>query len=169
MIVYKCIISGDEMTCDTYKIIQLPGQPLLWKVSSGVEKKEEFEVVLREEEVPADDLMTSDGPVIDIVDGPRLKNIEPFVKTTFEDFKSAMIGFTDSAKNKIKQGKEEFESGLDGALHYLFDNLQDFEIYVGESMNKSASLGFFKYGDGDDDDPNYLIFFKHALVAEQLN
>jgi len=174
MIVYKCIISGDEMTSDAYDIIQLPGQPLLYKVSSRAVEKEESEVVLGEEEAPSvssgSDVDLDEGEetkVIDIVDGPRLQNIESFVKTNVDDFKDAMSGFTNSAKDKIEQGKKEFEKGLEGALYYLFNNLQDFEIYVGESMNKKVSLGFLNYE--DDGVTPFLIFFKHALVAEELN
>ena len=173
MIVYKCVISGDEITSDRYNISNLPDQPLLWKVSSKAKKEEEGEAVLGEEEEPSEgsgsDVDIAEGEesrVIDIVDGPRLQNIESFVKTNLEDFKDAMSGFTDAAKEKIVEGREEFEEGLEGALQYLYDNLQDFEIYVGESMNKEASLGFLNYE--EDGVTPFLIIFRHVLEAEEF-
>lgn len=173
MIVYKCVITGDEMTSDAYKISPLPDQPLLWKVSSRAGKEEEPEVVLGEEEAPSEgsgsDVDIGEGEesdVIDIVDGPRLQNIESFVKTNLEDFKDAMKGFTEAARGKMEQGREEFEGGLERALQYLYDNLQDFEIYVGESMNKKASLGFLNYE--EDGVTPFVIFFRHALVTEEF-
>lgn len=177
MIIYKDCITGDELTSDTYTIKEVEGQPLLWKVTGRTMTKNADKIDdsmfggnASAEAAPEEMEDGGSKQVIDIIDGPRLESIPALRKNGLKQFKAEMKSFLKGvAKYLESQGEkeklDEFMGGANGALKFLYGQLEDLEIYVGESRNAEGGWGWLNYE--EDGVTPYLLFFKHALVEEK--
>ena len=175
MKIYKCIITGDEMTSDTYTITDVPDQPCLMKVTGALATKNSDVIQLEgsnasAEEAPEELEEGGSSQVIDIIEGCRLQSTVAIQANSFKDFRAQMKGFMKEVLKKLEADGQtekvaEFKENAASALKYIYKNLKDFEFYSGESMNPDGTVGYLNYE--EDGVTPYMLFWKHSLVEEK--
>ncbi|CAK8697845.1 translationally-controlled tumor protein homolog [Clavelina lepadiformis] len=172
MIIYKDILTGDEMLSDTYQIKEV--MEILWKVNcqkktitatkiddkliGGNASQEEQQECLEE---------GSSSTEMDIVADYQLQSMPPFDRKGFLNY------FKPYCKKVLKKLEEqgetekaaEFKAKAPAAVAYLSKNIKDFDIYSGESSDVDGSFGYLDWEDGT---TPYMLFFKHALIEEKV-
>merc|ERR1712200_41697 len=140
MKIYKCIITGDEMTSDTYTITDVPGQPCLMKVTGALSTKSADVIQLEgsnasAEEAPEDLEEGGSSQVIDIVDGCRLESTVAMSAESFKDFRAQMKGFMKEVMKKLEAAGETEKVA----------EFKEHAFYSGESMNPDGTVGYLNY------------------------
>ncbi|XP_020496769.1 translationally-controlled tumor protein homolog [Labrus bergylta] len=169
MIIYKCIISDDEMFSDIYKI-STSEHGLFYEVEGKtITRTEQFDDALiganasSEEICETADASSNSG--CDIVLNHNLK------ETGFNK-KSYMAYLKDYCKN-IKKKLEEtnpdrvegFQEACKLEVKAIMESLKDFQFFTGENMNPDGMVGLLNYR--EDGITPYMLFFKDGLLAEK--
>lgn len=170
MLVYKCLFSGDEVCSDSYK--QLPPfddeslsdvgfEVLSKKIVKG---NEDFGIADNSEEGEggAD---PSAETVIDIVDTFRLvetgfgkKDFGVYIKTYMQRVKTHL-------EEKNPSRVEKFMSGAQTVVKKILASFDDFQFFLGESMDAEAACVFAYYKDGEET-PRF-VYLKDCLKEEK--
>jgi len=176
MIIFKDIITGDEMFSDAFefednfqeafyklkiKKVQCGGDQLDG-AAFGFNASEECP---DEGAVDAADVKT----VWDVVNGHQLEQ-----GLEYADKKSFGVYFKVFAKavlNKLKEDgmddvADDFKKKAPNAMAYLKKEIKDCEVWTGSSQNPDGSAGYINW-DSETDEP-YMLFFKHAIIAEKV-
>ncbi|XP_062907227.1 translationally-controlled tumor protein homolog [Mobula hypostoma] len=169
MRLFRCMISGDEMFSDIYKIKEGP---------KGITYEVEGKYISRTEggiddsliggnasqECPTEqsDALTVSG--VDIILNHHLK------ETYFNknDYRNYIKEYMKRLKEKIeKENPEALENFTDSAKVVVGDILKhfaDYKFYVGESMDVDGMVGLLNYRS---DGTPYMVFFKDGLEIEK--
>ncbi|XP_029968663.1 translationally-controlled tumor protein homolog [Salarias fasciatus] len=170
MIIYKCIISGDEMFSDIYKITESEDGILYHveghMVANRTEKIDEslFGANASAEEAP-DVNEESSVSGVDIVLNHKLQS------TSFDkkSYLAYIKGYSKFIKDKLKETNPDraavFEAGAPAAVKAIVGNIKNYDFYTGESMNPDGSLGLLDYK--EDGLTPFMIFFKDGLEIEK--
>ncbi|KAL9130573.1 MAG: hypothetical protein Q9217_001286 [Psora testacea] len=171
MIIYKDIVTGDEIISDTYNLKDI--DDVVYEVDCKMVTKGGVEVNIganasaeEQEEV----LEEQTDQVIDVVDGFRM------TKMAFGDKKQLagqIKGYLKKAIEKMKEaGKSEeeikkFQSGVQGYFtKKIAPKLKDWDCYASESMDPDGMLCFLNYR--EDGITPYMIIWKHALTEMKV-
>jgi len=169
MIIYKCIISEDEMFSDIYKVT-VSKSGLFYEVEGKtITRTEQFDDALiganasSEEVCETADASSSSG--CDIVLNHNLK------ETGF-DKKSYMAYLKDYCKNIKKNLEEnnperatEFQEACKVEVKNIIADIKNYQFFTGENMNPDGMVGLLNYR--EDGITPYMLFFKDGLVAEK--
>ncbi|KAM5475348.1 hypothetical protein MauCBS54593_001036 [Microsporum audouinii] len=170
MIIFKDVITDDEIISDAYKIqdkgilLEVDGR----KVTKGSERIELAGANPSAEEAEEADDDTSEV-VIDIVDAFRLQQLSSFDK---KGYTSSLKAYMKSVVAKLKeQGKseneiKEFQTGAQEAAKKILGNFKDYEVFTGESLNPDGMLVLLNYR--EDGMTPYLTYWKHGLKEMKL-
>ena len=165
MIIYKDIISDDEMISDSYDVKLV--DDIVFEADCAMITLEAVNVdtganASAEE---ADEAL-EDGPskVNNVIHSFRLQNTS-FDKKSYLTY---LKGYLKAVKAKLtEQGKSEdeikaFEAGAQKWVkEKLLPNFKDFEFYTGESMNPDGMVALLNYR--DDGVTPFFTFWKHGL------
>ncbi|XP_078265510.1 translationally-controlled tumor protein homolog isoform X2 [Rhinoraja longicauda] len=169
MRLYRCIISGDEMFSDIYKIHEDP---------TGIIYEVEGKLVTRTEkgidealiggnaslESPTEYAEDSTLSGVDIVLNHHLKEVQ-FNKDTYMTYiKEYMRQLKGNIQRDNPTAVQEFTVNAQNIVKYILKNFADFQFFTGESMNPDAMVGLLNYRC---DDTPYMIFFKNGLNIEK--
>uniref|UniRef100_H2ZD71 TCTP domain-containing protein n=1 Tax=Ciona savignyi TaxID=51511 RepID=H2ZD71_CIOSA len=172
MIIFKDIITGDEMFSDIYKyeVFEECFIKVVGKMTTT--KEEELDSALfganpsQEESAESYGGDDSAKPIVDIVKTSKLEEAPRFDSKTytsyFKDWCKAVVaklveeGQSDEAEKFKKQGPAGFK--------YIKKNIKDLEFFTGSGMDVDGSMGYLNY---DENDTPYLLFFKASLVEEK--
>jgi len=176
MIIYKDIITGDELFSDAFefddnfqeafyklkvKKVQCGGDQLDG-AAFGFNASEENP---DEEGVDAAEVETK----WDIVSQHQLEMGLAYADK--KSFGTYFKGFAKAVLAKLKEEgmedqAEDFKKKAPAALTYLKKEIKDCEVWLGSSQDIDGSAGYINW-DSETDEP-YMLFFKHAIISEKV-
>ncbi|KAM4558190.1 translationally-controlled tumor protein homolog [Odontesthes bonariensis] len=167
MIIYKCIITGDEMFSDIYKISE---KTIFYEVDGKVVSRSEgIDDALiganasAEEAVESSESATVSG--VDIVLNHKLQ------ETGFNkgSFKSYIKDYMKAIKNKLQETNPDrvntFIEQAQKAVVDILKNFDNYQFFTGESMNPEGLVAMLDYR--EDGVTPYMLFFKDGLEIEK--
>lgn len=169
MIIYKDVTSGDEILSDTFKILDVGDG--LWEVDCRMVTKGAENFVLEGANPSAEGEDADDGGdgesqrVLDIEDQFRLNKIEgkPSKKVYQAEIKKFFKNVLEKLKEKGAPAEKikEFQSTAPAAVKKVLANYDNYDLYVGESMEENSMYVLVDYR--EDGVTPFATFFKHAL------
>ncbi|KAF4961859.1 hypothetical protein FSARC_10017 [Fusarium sarcochroum] len=165
MIIFKDILTGDEMISDSYPLKEVEGAVLEAECSMITEGGVSIDIGANASAEDADEALDDDSiQVNNIIYSFRLQ------PTTF-DKKSFVVylkGYMKSVKSKLQElGREaeyitQFEKSAQAFVKStLLPKFNDYEFYTGESQDPDGMIALLNYR--DDGVTPYLTFWKHGL------
>ncbi|XP_072301236.1 translationally-controlled tumor protein homolog [Eucyclogobius newberryi] len=174
MIIYKCLVSGDELFSDIYKIIQTE-DGLFYEVEGKHVTRKVGEIddsliggnASAEEVAEGSDSGTESG--VDIVLNHKLATTPAFDKKSFMSYlkaymKALKAKLEETSPDKVSAFQEDAQKAGKKMLEMVVKN-KDLEYFTGESMNAEGAIGFLDYR--EDGATPYMIFFKAGLEIEK--
>lgn len=176
MIIYKDLLTGDEMFTDSNRLNLV--EDCLYEVECTHVTRRQGEIVLAGSNPSAEgedgEMGGSDEAVesgLDLVLNQRLNSI-PFTK---KDFMSYLKTYTKALQDKWKEQElneeqlADYKAKFTQAAKLVIPKLNDVEFYVGESCNPDGMVGMLEYRNKPDgSEQAYMLFFKHGLEAEKV-
>ncbi|CAK1361983.1 Translationally-controlled tumor protein [Cercospora beticola] len=170
MIIYKDIITGDELISDSYDLKEIDGiayEADCKKITLGpveVNTGANASAEGGDDEGAEDTAQT----VIDVVHSFRLN------ETSFDkkSYLSHLKGYMKAVKDKLKANgasDEEvttFEKGAQGFAKKIVANFKDYEFFIGESMDPDGAVVLLNYR--EDGVTPFVTIWKHGLKEEKV-
>ncbi|CCX09236.1 Mss4-like protein [Pyronema domesticum] len=170
MIIFKDIISGDEMISDVYDLKEVDG--VLYEADCAmitVSKGGDVDIGANASaEEAAEELEDGQESVNNVVFSFRL-NPTSFDKKSYLTY---LKGYMKAIKKKMQDdGKTEeevtaFEKGAAAAAKKIVANFKNYDFYIGESMDLEGMVALMNYR--EDGVTPYMIFWKHGLKEEKV-
>ncbi|GBF61500.1 translationally-controlled tumor protein [Trichophyton mentagrophytes] len=169
MIIFKDIITGDELISDAYK---MQDKGVIYEVDAKRVTKGADNIQLEganpsaeEADEGTEDTSTT---VIDVADSFRLSPVEFDKKAYTSAVKSYMKSVVEKLKEAGKSEDEikEFQTGAQAAAKTILGNFKDYETYTGESMNPDGMIVLLNYR--EDGITPYFTFWKHGLKEMKI-
>ncbi|CAO2594452.1 Translationally-controlled tumor protein [Lemmus lemmus] len=152
MIIYRDIISHDELFSDIYKIRE---------IADGLCLEVEGKMVSPEGEGTESTVVTG----VDIVMNHHLQE----TSFTKEAYKKYIKDYMKSLKGKLEEQKSErvkpFMTGAAEQIKHILANFNNYQFFIGENMNPDGMVAFLDYR--EDGVTPYMIFFKDGLEMEK--
>ncbi|ELR06697.1 hypothetical protein VC83_05243 [Pseudogymnoascus destructans] len=169
MIIFKDIISGDEMISDSFEPKEVDG--VVYEVDCAMITEGAVEVntgANASAEEAEEGLEDGAVQVNNVVNSFRLQSTQFDKKTYLSHLKGYMK--TVKAKLKEKNAPEEeitaFEKGAATYAKKIVGNFKDYDFYVGESMDPDGMVALMNYR--EDGVTPYITVWKHGLVGEKV-
>ncbi|KAH8699176.1 TCTP family protein [Talaromyces proteolyticus] len=173
MLIYKDIITGDEIISDTYNII--PDGPVLWTADCRKYLKggENFELEGANPSAEGgDDEEGGDGEKVmvhDIEDQFRLVWLkdEEGMKPSKDNFKSHLKAYVKAVNNKLKEKGvaedqiKEFQAGAAAAVKKILANYDNYDILMNQSMDPNGMHVLIDFR--EDGVTPFATVWKHGL------
>ncbi|CAA9960970.1 hypothetical protein CFE70_004350 [Pyrenophora teres f. teres 0-1] len=169
MIIYKDVITGDEMISDSYDLKEIDGvvyEADCRKITVGGESFDTGANASQEEqEEGADDNVETK---IDVVHSFRL-NETSFSK---KDYLSYLKGYMKAVKKALEEKGadaseiKDFETKAGGYAKKIIANFKDYEFFTGESMNPDGMIVLLNYR--EDGVTPYVTVWKHGLTEMKV-
>ncbi|KAA8903985.1 translationally controlled tumor protein [Sphaerosporella brunnea] len=170
MIIFKDILTGDEMISDVYDLKEVDGT--LYEADCAmitIKKGADVDIGANASaEEAAEELEDGAETVNNVVHSFRLSSTS-FDKKSYLTY---LKGYMKSVKKKMQEkGKTEeevagFEKRASAAAKKLVAGFKDLEFYVGESMNPDGMVALLNYR--EDGITPYMIFWKDGLEQEKV-
>jgi len=170
MLIYKDIISGDEMFSDAYNFKLV--DDVIYEVDCAmitIKKGADVDIGANASaEEASDELEEGTETVNNIVYSFRLN------QTSF-DKKSYLLHvktYMKKVKEKLTESKcpadeiTKFEKGAQGFVKKILANVKDYDFYTGESMDPDGMVAFLNFR--EDGITPYICFWKHGLKEEKV-
>jgi len=173
MIIYKDIISGDELLADTFKINEVDG--VLWETDCRKYLKGTSEAFQLEGANPSAEEEEEGGEegeqimVHDIEEQFRLVWLkqEDGLRPSKDAFKSHLKTYVKKVNNTLKEkdASEEtikaFQSGAAAAVKKILANYDNYDVLMGQSMDGNAMHVLIDFR--EDGVTPYATLWKHGL------
>ncbi|KAL1967425.1 hypothetical protein VTN77DRAFT_3210 [Rasamsonia byssochlamydoides] len=174
MIIYKDILSGDELLSDTYKIKEVDG--VLWETDCRKYLKgaETFQLEGANPSATGEDDEGGDAEgvqtmVHDIEEQFRLVWLkqEEGMKPSKEAFKAHLKSYVKAINNKLKERGaseetiKEFQTGATTAVKKILANYDNYDVFMGQSMDGNAMHVLIDFR--EDGVTPYATLWKHGL------
>lgn len=171
MLIYKDIVSGDEMFTDIYKIketedgffIEVEGA-MVTRSGGDISESLIGGNKSAEEQVEDFDKVTESG--VDIVLNSKLQE-------TILNKKSFKVYIKDYVKEltaKLQETKPErvepFMKQIGDRVRDIMNNIKNYQFFTGDSMNPLGMLGMLDFR--EDGVTPFMIFFKDGLEVEKV-
>ncbi|EZF67689.1 TCTP family protein [Trichophyton rubrum] len=169
MIIFKDIITDDELISDAYK---MQDKGVIYEVDAKRVTKGADNIQLEganpsaeEADEGTEDTSTT---VIDVADSFRLSPVEFDKKAYTSAVKSYMKCVVAKLKEAGRSEDEikEFQTGAQAAAKTILANFKDYETYTGESMNPDGMIVLLNYR--EDGITPYFTFWKHGLKEMKI-
>ncbi|XP_074551051.1 translationally-controlled tumor protein homolog [Halichoeres trimaculatus] len=169
MIIYKCIITNDEMFSDIYKVKVSECGTFYEVDGKTVTRTESFDDALIGANASAEEpTETNDSSCVSGVDIVLNHNLK---ETTFN--KKSYMGYVKEYVKNIKKRLEEsdpdsvkkFTESCNVGVKKVLADFDNFQFFTGESMNPDGMVGLLNYR--PEDDTPYMLFFKQGLEVEK--
>uniref|UniRef100_A0A5F9DTM0 Translationally-controlled tumor protein n=1 Tax=Oryctolagus cuniculus TaxID=9986 RepID=A0A5F9DTM0_RABIT len=161
MIIYRDLISHDEMFSDIYKIREIAG---------GLCLEVEGKMVSRTEGNIDDSLIGGNASA----EGPEGEGTESTVITGVDIVMNHHLQETSFTKEAYNKGKLEeqrpervkpFMTGAAEQIKHILANFKNYQFYIGENMNPDGMVALLDYR--EDGVTPFMIFFKDGLEMEK--
>ncbi|KAI4254814.1 MAG: hypothetical protein L6R42_007031 [Xanthoria sp. 1 TBL-2021] len=179
MIIYKDIVTGDEIISDTYNLIDKDDAVYEVDCKMVTRGGESFDIGANPSAEEADEgTDESSKQVIDVVDGFRLNYLgDEASKTrafpTKKEYMGQLKTYMKEVVAKLKEGgadEEKIKAFQTGAQNYytkhIAPNFKDFDFYVGESMDPDGMVMLLNYR--EDGITPYMTIWKGGLTAMKV-
>uniref|UniRef100_A0A2K5PX11 Translationally-controlled tumor protein n=1 Tax=Cebus imitator TaxID=2715852 RepID=A0A2K5PX11_CEBIM len=158
MIIYRDLISHDEMFSDIYKIREI-ADGLCLEVEGKMASRTEGNI---------DDGEGTESTVItgvDIVMNHHLQETS-FTKESYEKY---IKDYMKSIKGKLEEQRPErvkpFMTGAAEQIKHILANFKNYQFFIGGNMNPDGMVALLDYR--EDGVTPYMIFFKDGLEMEK--
>jgi len=173
MIIFKDLITGDEMFTDSSKYKVVDG--CLYEVECRLISRKHGDVHIdganpsQEDGDEGTEEVTESG--LDLVLNQRL------IETGFtkSDFKSYLKTYTKTLQDKWKENEmtdeqmAEAKSKFTEAVKKILPKIGDLQFFMGESSNPDGLIALLEYREtSDGGETPIMIFFKHGLEEEKV-
>ncbi|KAK0384848.1 hypothetical protein NLU13_7326 [Sarocladium strictum] len=164
MIIFKDILTGDEMISDSFDMKEVDG--VIYEVDCAMIVEGAIQVntgANASAEEAEEELEDGAVQVNNVVNSFRLQSTQ-FDKKTFLTY---LKGYMKAVKAKLQEkGDDEavttFEKGAQGWVkNTLLPNFKDWEFYTGESQDPDGMVALLNYR--EDGVTPYIVFWKHGL------
>jgi len=167
MIIYKCIISNDEMFSDTFKVKE---SEIFFEVEGKVVTRTEgFDDALisanasAEEAVEGNDSATVSG--VDIVLNHKLQETSFDKKGYMTYIKEYVKAVKAQLQETNPERVEKFMAEVQPEVKKIIGNIKNYQFFTGESMNPDGIVGLLDYR--EDGVTPFMLFFKDGLLVEK--
>jgi len=168
MIIYKDIITGDEMFSDIYKI---KDNGIIIEVEGKMVSRSEDNIdgallgANDSQEEAGEDLESTTVTGVDIVLNHKLQETG-FDKNSFKEhikeyMKTIKAKLTESDPERVKP----FMAGAQEEVKKIMGNFKNYQFFTGESMNPEGMVGMLDFR--EDGITPFMIFFKDGLEIEK--
>ncbi|KAG7239897.1 hypothetical protein INR49_028297 [Caranx melampygus] len=153
MIIYKCVISGDEMFSDIYKIKETD---FMISRTEGIDDALIGGNASAEEACEGNEDSTVSG--VDIETPFDKKSYTAYIKEYMKTIKTKL---QDANPDRVA----DFTAGMPGEIKKILGNIKNYQFFTGESMNPEGMVGLLDYR--EDGVTPFMIFFKDGLEIEK--
>jgi hypothetical protein len=168
MLIYKDVISGDEMISDAYDIKVIDGA--VFEVDSqliNIKPGADVDIGANPSAEDGEEAL-EDGAISinNVVYSFRLQ------ETSFDkkSFMTYIKGYMKKVKAYLAEHNpdavEAFEKGATNYVKKIIGNFKDYEFFTGESMDPDGMVVLLNYR--EDGTTPYLIFWKHGLKEDKV-
>ncbi|KAF7490930.1 hypothetical protein SSS_07138 [Sarcoptes scabiei] len=173
MIIYKDLLTGDEMFTDSSKI-RLVGD-CMWEVECNFVIRKQGEIAIEGFNPSAEEV--DEGTEEASESGYDLVLNQRLVETSFTkaDYKNYLKTYTKSLQEKWKELEwsedqiADAKAKLTEAVKKILPKVDDSQFFLGESSNPDGIVGVLEFRDGEDGKEQAIMnFFKHGLEAEKV-
>ncbi|KAF2744025.1 TCTP-domain-containing protein [Sporormia fimetaria CBS 119925] len=169
MIIYKDLITGDEIISDSYDLKEIDGvvyEADCKKITIGAEN---IDIGANPSAEEADEGTDDQAQtVIDVVHSFRLNETSFDKKSYLTHLKSYMKKVKDGLKEKGASDEEitTFEKGAQTFAKKIVGNFKDYEFLIGESMDPDGMVILLNYR--EDGVTPYVTVWKHGLTEMKV-
>ncbi|NP_001279242.1 translationally-controlled tumor protein homolog [Callorhinchus milii] len=171
MIIYKCIVTGDELFSDIYKIKECHNG-LYYEVEGKIVSRTEGDIDdsliggnAASEACDIESLESTTVSGVDIVLNHNLQETG-FIKDTYKQY---IKEYMKVLKKKLQESKPErveaFTTGATNLVKEILGNFRNYQFFIGESMNPDGMVALLNFR--EDGVTPYMIFFKDGLEEEK--
>ncbi|XP_015906873.1 translationally-controlled tumor protein homolog [Parasteatoda tepidariorum] len=173
MIIFKDLITGDEMFTDSskYKVVD----DCIYEVECRHVSRKQGDIQLDGANPSQEE--TDEGTDESVESGLDLVLNQRLVETGFtkNDFKSYLKLYTKTLQDKWKENEMSDDQIADAkakfttAVKKILPKIGDYQFFMGESSNPDGLIALLEYREkpGGDETP-IMIFFKHGLEEEKV-
>uniref|UniRef100_A0A2K5RCS4 Translationally-controlled tumor protein n=1 Tax=Cebus imitator TaxID=2715852 RepID=A0A2K5RCS4_CEBIM len=165
MIIYRYLISHDEMLSDIYKIREI----VQGKMVSRTEGNIDDSLIGGNASAESPEGKGTENTVItsvDIVMNHHLQETS-FIK---EAYKKCIKDYMKSIKGKLEEQRPErvkpFMTGAAEQIKHILANFKNYQFFISENMNPDGMVALLDYR--EDGVTPHMIFFKDGLEMEKL-
>jgi len=176
MIIFRDVISGDEMFSDAFDFDPTFKDGAFYKVKvkkvmkGGTQLDGAAFGFNASEEAPDDDAVDDSGveQVWDVADSHQLQDTLPYDKKGFTGYSKTYAKAVLAALEEkgLTDQANEFKAKAGPAVKWLKTCIGDFDLFTGESQNFEGSLAYLNFEENGVD--AYMLFFKQALFEEKV-
>ncbi|KAJ8351680.1 hypothetical protein SKAU_G00231560 [Synaphobranchus kaupii] len=169
MIIYKDIISGDEMFSDIYKITESPNGILLEVEGKMVSRTVDIDDALIGGNASSEGL--DEGSESTTLSGIDIILNHKLQETSFskESYKAYIKEYMKSIKTKLEENNPDrvkpFMVGAQDAVKKIMGNMKNFQFFTGETMSTEGMVGLLDFR--EDGITPFMTFFKDGLEIEK--
>jgi len=177
MIIYSDILSGDEVASDVFNIKEVDG--VLYEFDCRQYKKGAESFQLEGANPSAEGEDADDGGesgetkmVLDVEESFRLVKVEPENKPSKKAFQGDLKKYMKRVMDTLKSNGadesviKEFQSGAPAAVKKILGNYDNFDLYMGESMDGEAMYVLIDFR--EDGITPYATVWKHGLKETKV-
>lgn len=175
MLIYKDLISNDELLTDTFKLEECHGGAI-YKVK-GKMMKEDFGI---DESAIGGNASAEGGgdegadpSSVSGIDVVLLNRLQPCLGLNKIAFKTYIKDYMKAIKTHLDENKPDevkvFQKGCQEFVKEILSGFKDFEFFQGESMNPEGMVVCLRWEtpEGTEDESPFLYFFKHGIEEEK--
>ncbi|EON62239.1 translationally-controlled tumor protein [Coniosporium apollinis CBS 100218] len=169
MIIYKDIITGDEIISDSYNLKEIDGavyEADCKKITIG---NDNIDIGANPSAEEADEALEEGAQqVIDVVHSFRLNETSFDKKNYLSHLKTYMKKVKEAMKEKGASDDEikDFEKGASGYAKKIVANFKDYEFLIGESMDPDGMVVLLNYR--EDGVTPFVTVWKHGLTEMKV-
>ncbi|KAL4635691.1 hypothetical protein GN956_G12987 [Arapaima gigas] len=169
MLIYKDIISGDEMFSDIYRICESPSGMLLEVEGKMVTRTDNIDDAMIGGNASAE--AADEGCEDSVVSGVDIVLNHKLQETSFtkESYKTYIKDYMKMVKAKLEETNPDrvkpFMTGAAAEIKKIMGNMKNYQFFTGESMNPEGMVGLLDYR--EDGVTPFMIFFKDGLEIEK--
>ncbi|BAE55986.1 microtubule-binding protein [Aspergillus flavus] len=168
MIIYKDILTGDEIISDAFNLKEVDN--ILWEVDCRNITIGDENIQLEGANPSAegeDDDAGGAGNAEQVLDIKHNFRLNDYPKLEKDEYKKAIKGYMKKVLAKLEEKKapeetiKEFKENAQTALKRILANYKDYDVLVGESFGADAMHILINYR--EDGVTPYATFWKHGL------
>jgi hypothetical protein len=166
MLLFKDIISGDEMFTDAFEIKEIDGIAYEVTCQTVVVKQGAVDIGANASAEEANEEMEDGDQIVNnVVYSMRLQETQ-FDKKSYMSY---IKGYMKQIKAKLEETNperaEQFQKDAPAFVKKILGNFKDYEFFIGESMDPEGAVGLLNYR--EDGVTPFFTFFKDGLTEEK--
>ncbi|XP_062383550.1 translationally-controlled tumor protein homolog [Sardina pilchardus] len=169
MIIYKDLLTGDEMFSDIYKIKETD---MMYEVEGKMISRAVGDIDdsliggNASAEVADEGTDSSTVSGVDIVLNHKLQEMPPMDKKTYINYAKEYMKAVKAKLQETNPGRvQAFQDGAGAEVKKIIGKIKDYQFFCGESTNPDGAYGLLDFR--EDGITPYMLFFKDGLEVEK--